>query len=236
MAIDTGVLLAAGAGTRLRAAAASKPLCPIGGRTLLDHALAGMAAAGLTRAVVVAGYRAEAIEAHVAQMAPGIVVETVRTPDWRAPNGVSALAAAPLLGGAQAVLAMCDHLVDPAIYARMAAAGAGGGLRLAIDRRLGHAWIDPDDVTRVATSDCRITAIGKGLVVHDAYDAGVFAVGPAFFDTLAQLADPSITEAVRALAARGLADTTDCSDLDWLDVDDPRALALADDWVAAAPH
>src|SRR3546814_18820060 len=57
-------------------------------------------------------------------------VETVRTPDWRLPNGVSARAAGALVGGQPALLAMCDHLVDTALYRRMAEAGAGQGLRL----------------------------------------------------------------------------------------------------------
>jgi hypothetical protein len=37
---------------------------------------------------------------------------------------------------------------------------------------------------------------------------------------------------LRALAARDLAHVTDCSDLDWIDVDDARALAEAEAWIA----
>ena len=37
-----------------------------------------------------------------------------------------------------ALLLMCDHLVEPALYARMAASDPGDGLKLGIDRRLGH--------------------------------------------------------------------------------------------------
>ena len=45
--IDTAVILAAGAGTRLRMAAESKPLCVVAGKTLLDHALERLAEAGI---------------------------------------------------------------------------------------------------------------------------------------------------------------------------------------------
>src|SRR3546814_10888017 len=67
---------------------------------------------------------------------------------------------------------MCDHLVDPALYRRMAEAGAGQGLRLGVDRRLGHPWIDPDDDTCVEAGGTRIVAIGKGIEPQTAYDTG----------------------------------------------------------------
>ncbi len=230
--ITTAVLLAAGAGTRLRSAAESKPLCVVGGKALIDHAIERMATAGITRVIVTTGYRAEAIEAHLASRDWPVTVETALTADWRQPNGVSALAAAPLLAGAATLLAMCDHLVDPALYARMADTGAGDGLNLGIDRRLGHPWVDPDDVTFVATKGDRIVAIGKGMAPHDCYDTGVFAVDAPFFAALETLAEPSITDAVRLLAAAGAAGVVDCSDIDWIDVDDPKALAAAETWLA----
>jgi 1L-myo-inositol 1-phosphate cytidylyltransferase len=229
--IDTAVILAAGEGSRLRASAPYKPLCPVAGRPLIDHALAGMAAAGLTRVIVVLGYGEEAITAHLASRDWPIAVQTVRS-DPRRPNGVSVLAAAPLLAGGGAVLAMCDHLVTPPHYARMARAGAGSGLRLGIDRRLGHDWVDPEDVTCVATQGEAIVAIGKGLEPHDCYDTGVFAIGPALTAALATLEAPSLTEGVRLLAADGSAEVVDCSDLDWIDVDDAAALAKAEAWMA----
>jgi 1L-myo-inositol 1-phosphate cytidylyltransferase len=231
--IDTAVLLAAGAGTRLRDAAESKPLCEVAGKPLIDHAIERLARAGITRVIVTTGYRAEAIEAHLADREWPVVVETARTIDWRQPNGVSALAAAPLLDGRDTLLAMCDHLVEPALYARLAAAGAGAGLRLGIDRRLGHPWVDPLDVTFVATDGDHITSIGKEMTPHDCYDTGVFAVGSAFFGALSRLAAPSITEAVRSLIDQGTALTVDCSDLDWIDVDDPKALRAANEWAGA---
>ena len=229
--IATGLLLAAGQGSRLRSVTPYKPLCRVAGRALIDHALDGMAAAGLTRAVVSLGYGADAISAHLAGRTWPLEVQTVMT-DHLQPNGVSALAAAAAVGQGGAVLAMCDHLVHPDHYRRMAMAGAGDGLRLGIDRRLGHAWVDPLDVTCVATRGDAIVAIGKGLEPHDCYDTGVFAVSPRFFAALATLDSPSLTEGVRILAAEGSARIVDCSDLDWLDVDDAPAFAHAERWLA----
>ncbi|WP_445193088.1 NTP transferase domain-containing protein [Sphingomonas sp. Tas61C01] len=228
--ITTGLLLAAGEGSRLRDVTPFKPLCPVAGRALIDHALDGMAAAGLTRAVVSLGYGADAIAAHLAGRSWPLEVVTVMT-DYRQPNGVSALAARALVGAGGAVMAMCDHLVQPRHYRRLAKAGAGDGLRLGIDRRLGHAWVDPLDVTCVASEGDAIVAIGKGLEPHDCYDTGIFAVSERFFATLETLDSPSITDGVRILAAAGRAKIVDCSDLDWLDVDDAPAFAHAEGWM-----
>ena len=59
----------------------------------------------------------------------------------------------------------------------------------------------------------------------------MFAVGQAFFDALAGLDSPSLTEGVRILAAQDRAQVVDCSDLDWLDVDDAPAFAHAEGWM-----
>ncbi len=231
--IETAVILAAGEGSRLRASAPYKPLCPVAGRPLIAHALEGLAEAGLKRAIVTLSYGRDAIEAYLASRSWPLHVETVLA-DHREPNGVSVLAATDALAGQDAVLAMCDHLVLPALYRRMATAGSGNGLRLGIDRRLGHPWVDPEDVTCVATNGSAIVAIGKGLEPHDAYDTGVFAISPRLGAALATLASPSLTEGVRMLAVENRADVVDCSDIDWIDVDDAAALAHAERWMSQA--
>ena len=142
------------------------------------------------------------------------------------------LAAAPHLAG-EALLLMADHLASPGVYRTVAAAGrADAGLVLGIDRRMGHPWADEADVTRVATRGNRITAIGKTLNTYDAHDCGVFLVTPELMDALEPLADPGLSDGVRALAARGRAAVVDISDHDWIDIDDPRALAQAEAWTA----
>jgi 1L-myo-inositol 1-phosphate cytidylyltransferase len=213
--IQTAIILAAGEGSRLRTSAPYKPLCAVAGRPLIAHALEGLAEAGFARAIVTVSYGRKAIEAYLGSRRWPLKVETALA-DHREPNGVSVLAARDALAGSEAILAMCDHLVSPDLYARMAKAGAGGGL--------GHASVE--------TEGDRIVAIGKGLEPHDCYDTGVFAIGPALTDALATLASPSLTEGVRLLAAQGLARIVDCSDIDWIDVDDAPALAKAEAWMA----
>jgi 1L-myo-inositol 1-phosphate cytidylyltransferase len=234
--LETAILLAAGEGSRLRSAAQLKPLCSVAGRSLLEHAVGGLADAGLKRVVVVIGYGADRIAAHIEAHSWPIAVETVRTDDYRKPNGTSVLAAAALVGNEEALLAMCDHLVEPDLYRRVAEAGASGGARLGVDRRIDSDWVDLEDVTRVRTVDERIVDIGKGLDAYDCFDTGVFAIGPALFEALRGLQFPSLTEGMRALAAEGAALTVDCGELGWIDVDDASGLEKARCWAAATSH
>jgi 1L-myo-inositol 1-phosphate cytidylyltransferase len=222
------IILAAGHGSRLRSVAAVKPLVPIRGRPLLLHVLDALAKAGIARALVVTGHARDAVEATLAN-AP-LVVETVHNPDWAASaNGRSLLAASAHLAPGTLLL-MGDHLVAPALVRRVADA-PDAPLVLGVDRRLGHPWVDEADVTRVRTIGTGpfrpIAAIGKQLLVYDALDTGVFRIGPELADALAARPDPSLSEGVAILAARGKAKAIDTGDLAWLDIDDPRALALA---------
>ena len=230
--ISTAIILAAGEGSRLRPAAPLKPLCTVAGRTLLAHAFWGLAEAGLTRVVIVLGYGADEIEVHIAESSWPVRVETVRNADFRKPNGTSVLAAEPLVGSEESLLAMCDHLVEPALYRRVAEAGASGGARLGVDRRTHSEWVDIEDVTRVRSENGRIIEIGKDLADYDCFDTGVFAIGPRLFDALRSLHSPSLTEGMRALASQGSAFTLDCGELGWIDVDDQSALTKAERWAA----
>jgi choline kinase len=222
------IILAAGMGTRLRAVSPSKPLTMVAGQPLLHRILGNLRAAGVTRPLVITGYRGD----EVAAVATAAGADTLHNPHWEQPNGVSVLAAAPRLE-ASALLLMADHLASPGVYATVAAAGRpDAGLVLGIDRRMGHPWADESDVTRVATRQGRITAIGKTISTYDAHDCGVFLITPELTDALATLSAPGLSDGVRLLAAKGRAAVVDISAHDWIDIDDPRALALAEAWVA----
>jgi 1L-myo-inositol 1-phosphate cytidylyltransferase len=218
------IILAAGAGSRLRDVAAVKPLAPFRGRALIAHVLSALQAGGATSATVVIGYQADAVQAEVQRhlLAPAVV----HNPAWAdTPNGVSLLAARDAVSG-PCLLCMADHLLSPGIVAAVIAAPRAP-LTLAIDRRLGHGWVDEADVTRVRTRGTAITAIGKGLVVYDAYDTGLFMIGPQLMAALAPMAAPSLSAGVQALADSGQAFACDSGAAAWLDVDDARAMALA---------
>lgn len=65
--IKQAMLLAAGLGTRMRPLTerTAKPLLPLGGRTLLDHALDRLVAAGVSRVVVNTHWQADLVQRHL---------------------------------------------------------------------------------------------------------------------------------------------------------------------------
>lgn len=95
----TAFVLAAGLGTRMRPLTASvpKPMVPLGGRPLIDHALDRLADAGITRAVVNVHYLADQIERHVAdRITPRVTISDER--DRVLDTGGGVKRALPLLG------------------------------------------------------------------------------------------------------------------------------------------
>ena len=218
------VILAAGAGSRLRDVEPLKPLAPVHGEPLIRHAIAAMASAGAERVTLVLGNQAESIAA--AAQGAAAPVDVVLNEQWAStPNGVSLLAARQHIG-AGTLLMMADHLVSPLLVQRLVA-GTNRPLALAVDRRLGHPWVDEADVTRVRTEQGAIRAIGKHLCVYDCHDTGVFVIGPELVAELDALACPGLSDGVQRLAAKGEAQAVDIGDALWLDVDDWRALAIA---------
>lgn len=99
LASDTAMVLAAGLGKRMRplTAAQPKPLVRVAGKSLIDHALDKLGAAGVTTSVVNVHYMADALEGHltVRKAAPRVVVSDER--DMLLETGGGMVRAAPLL-------------------------------------------------------------------------------------------------------------------------------------------
>lgn len=228
------LIIAAGQGSRLRSRAASKPLAQIAGRPLIEHIVRRARAGGASRFLIITGYAAEPIETFLAGLArdTGLVIETVRNEEWQRPNGLSVLAAAPKLED-RFLLLMSDHLFDPDMLAALIAAEPQAALTLGVDYGIDNPLIDLDDATKVeADASGRILRLGKTLEHYNAIDTGLFRAGPALIDSLrrsiAAGGQGSLSEGVQLLADAGDARVADMGGRWWLDVDDPRALELAE--------
>ena len=233
------LIIAAGYGSRLREISDAKPLTPVAGIALLELAARQAVAAGADRVIVVTGHQAVEIEKFLPGLTRrlGVPVISERVQHWSTPNGHSVLAGAARIasmGGGDYLLVMADHIFEASILQRLARQGTKSrGVTLAIDRRTDSALIDPDDATWVKTdADGRIEAIGKTIPDYDAVDCGAFLATPelaaAIKAAIAEGKAGSLSEGMQRLADTGRAATMDIGDAWWLDVDDPRAHALAD--------
>ncbi|MEP7222670.1 MAG: NTP transferase domain-containing protein [Novosphingobium sp.] len=233
------LIIAAGFGSRLRELSPSKPLTPVGGVPLIELGVRQAQAAGVNRVVVVTGHEAERLEAFLAELALrcGIEIVAERIDDWSKPNGYSVMAGAARIGG-DFLLMMADHIFVADILARLARQGdADRGVTLAIDRQIDSPLIDPDDATWVQTDpQGRIRAIGKTIPQYDAVDCGAFLatqeLPAAIAEAIASGKSGSLSDGMQILADRGRATTfdigSDPATAWWMDVDDARALELAE--------
>ena len=230
------LIIAAGYGSRLADLSPSKPLTPVAGVPLIEIGVRQAMIAGVTRVVVVTGHRAEMVEAFLADLSQRLAVEIVpvRLADWSTPNGHSVMAGATRCEG-NYLLMMADHMFEAEILASLLAQDAPDrGVTLAIDRRLDNPLVDPDDATWVRLDERGfITAIGKTIEPYDAVDCGAFLATPelatAIREAIAAGKAGSLSDGMQVLADRGRAATMDIDDAWWMDVDDPRAHALAEE-------
>jgi choline kinase/phosphoglycolate phosphatase-like HAD superfamily hydrolase/phosphatidylglycerophosphate synthase len=224
------VVLASGMGSRLRSKTSPKPLVELGGISLVERALAGARQAGFDEVVVVTGHRADQIDRHVLEVSRrrGIAVTVVHNERYREGNGLSALAARDRVGFEPFALVMADHVFSPSLLKRLKQTSVEPGeVLVAVDPGLGlAAGVDPGDAMKVRIADGCIRAIGKHLVVYDAFDVGAFVCGPALFDAVEMAVaagDSSLAGAIQVLADAGVARALPIGDDEWwFDVDTPR--------------
>jgi len=235
---ETAVVIAAGAGRRMRESAGGarpKPATLVVGIPLVVRVLWRLAETGVRRAVVVTGCRAGEVRATAwAGRPPGLEIVFVQNDAWERQNGLSVLAARDAVGGAPFVLTMADHLYSPlVIEALRSASERDVDVALAVDRRLGEI-ADIVDATRVRTDPRgRIREIGKLLPAYDAVDAGVFLCTPALFDAIEgereARGDCSLSDGVARVARQGRALAVEIPQRSWWqDVDNAADLALAE--------
>jgi len=149
---DGAVILAGGLGTRLRPVVESAPkaLAKVGGRPFLEYLLAQLRANGFNRALICAGFMADAIERHLGDGRRwGIELEYSVESEPRGTAGALKLAA-PKLAGDRWLLMNGDSLFDIPLqelvdaHARRPSLVTIGLARVADAQRYGHVTLAPD--------------------------------------------------------------------------------------------
>ena len=230
------IILAAGAGTRLRPLTEGCPKClvPIGGRPLLDHQTAALRAAGVDEIVIVVGYEAQQVRDHC-----GDGARYVDNDAWATTNSIYSLFRARDFLEGEVMLFNCDILFGPPLALRLAAgpdsaiavdsqaprlAGEmnvridGGGRVIAIGKDL-----EPSTTQAVSVQLARFDAAGADLVRTDV-ERLVAADDHEAFPTSAY---------VSLIAAGGLR-VVEAGDLRWAEIDSLTDFERARDEVV--PH
>lgn len=227
------VILAAGAGSRLRplSGGAPKAVVPVAGRPLIAHILRALAAAGVTRATAVLGYGADTVRgASEACCPPGMALDFV-TNDAHALGNARSIWAARGATRGPFLLAMGDHLFAPELAAAVAA-GAGERSRLAVERAVqgGDGAGRFADATLARVDGSRlVVALGKRIERWNAVDTGVFWCTDDVFEAMTpELRDGEAAAVFAALAARGRLEAVDVTGMPWVDVDTPADVRAAE--------
>jgi choline kinase len=234
-----GLVLAAGAGRRLRpfTDVVPKALVPLDDRlTVLDVTLANFATVGLERAVIVVGYRSEAIEARLEdlRLATGLAIELVHNDHPEDRNNAYSLwcAREALLEGA--LIANGDTLHPSSVEELLLARAEVPSISLALDdvKPLGD-----EEMKVVCDPDGRVRRISK-LLPHDVHGEfiGVSLVpavaGPVLVDALRRTWEADVNryyeDAFQLLADEGAAlHACPIGEVDWTEIDDERDLVRA---------
>jgi MurNAc alpha-1-phosphate uridylyltransferase len=127
------MVMAAGLGKRMRPLTASrpKPLVQVAGRTLLDHCLDRLRAAGVRKAVVNVHYLAELLEAHLKNCVEGIEIAISDERELLLETGGGLVRALPLIDADPFLAVNSDNLwVDGPVDALRLLASCWDGVRM----------------------------------------------------------------------------------------------------------
>jgi choline kinase len=235
-----GMVLAAGAGRRLGPETADLPktlLAVRGEDTILDIALANLAAAGLEEAVVVTGYAFERIEERVPalQERHGLRVQTLYNPKALEWNNAYSLWCAREHFGRGVLLANGDTVHPPSVERTLLDARDGHELLIAVDQSkpLG------EEEMKVHVSDGgMLERINKGLDPASAHGEyiGLTLIEPGAADGLADALQTTFERDPQLYYEDGFQEYADrggrvgiapIGDVDWVEVDDADDLAKA---------
>lgn len=231
----TGIILAAGFGSRLAGTDDEtdlKPLTPVNGTPLIYRTIQSLDIAGCTNVVVVLGYGFDQIKKDILESYTGnLPIDFARNKQFDLSNGISVLAAEPLVEE-NFILTMADHILseEMMLLAREHTPPEDGATLL-VDYKVDEIF-DIDDATKVYSKNDQIVAIGKEIDEYNCIDTGVFVCTPRLLDEIKKVykdqGDASLSDGIQALADEGKMHTLDIGNAFWQDVDTPEMLEHAE--------
>jgi choline kinase len=236
----TGVILAAGFGSRLAGADEEtrlKPLTNVNGTPLIYRTIHSLEVAGCSKVVIVLGYGFEEIKSDIRDSYEGNTpIVFVQNKQYDLSNGISVLAAESHIEG-DFILTMADHILsDEMMKLAKVHQPPKCGATLLVDHKVDSIF-DMDDATKVLTKNGAIESIGKQISEFNCIDTGVFICTSALMDEIKKVyqnkGDASLSDGIQALANRGTMNTLDIGKAFWQDVDTPEMLAHAEKMLAA---
>ncbi len=231
----TGVILAAGFGSRLAGTDSEtdlKPLTTVNGVPLIYRTIRSLDVAGCSKVVIVLGHGFDEIKEDILKSYSGDVpIEFARNEKYDLSNGISVLAAEPFVEG-EFILTMADHILsDEMMLLAKDHVPAENGATLLVDHKVDEIF-DMDDATKVKSKDGTIQSIGKQITDYNCIDTGVFVCTQRLMDEIRKVyeakGDASLSDGVQALANEDKMHTLDIGDAFWQDVDTPEMLQHAE--------
>ena len=230
--VTKAVLLAAGKGTRMKELTndVPKPMLEVQGKPILQHIVDGLRAAGVTRFLIVVGYRADVVREFFGDGSKfGVTIEyTVQ--EVQDGTGRVVELAREFAGVDPFVLSYGDILINADNYTRLVSPSSAEALV--------SVKFNPGEIAKggavFVNERFELTDLREkpqpGEPTSPWYNAGVYTFRPTIFDFTARLeksprGEYELTDAIRALAQSGrLVQAVELQG-DWADVRDPEVLA-----------
>ncbi|MFN3583084.1 sugar phosphate nucleotidyltransferase [Phenylobacterium sp.] len=176
------IILSAGQGKRLLPLTETRPKClvPLSGRSLLAWQLMRLEAAGIEEAVIVTGFRADAVEAEIRELPlKRLKARLCFNPFYSVADNLASCWIVREEFDREVLVLNGDTLPGPGIVERLLAAPEAE-ITVTVDRKPSY---DADDM-KVLSRDGKLLAIGKTIEAYDAESIGFLrfsAVGAAKF-------------------------------------------------------
>ena len=230
--VAKAIVLAAGRGKRMGALTEElpKPMLPLAGKPMIEHILDRLREAGVTQVLLVTGYLAETIEAHLRGYPMDIAFVRQQLIDGTAH---AALLGRDFAGGDSVLLTFGDIICDAADYRGIASVTAAAVLGV---KHVDDPWQGAAVYEQGGVANRIIEKPPRGTSTTNWNSAGLYAFEPSVFDYL-EAVKPSprgeyeLTSAIADMIAVGQTVLIYPVKGEWRDVGRPEDLPVAEDIV-----